>query len=45
MTEVKLARECEKHEPGYLRDCADSYGEVDAFDQWESQHKGENYHA
>lgn len=35
--EVKLARECETAEPGFLKMVAGSYGMQDDFDKWEAE--------
>jgi hypothetical protein len=35
--EIRLARECEAAEPGYLRRVAESFGMADDFDAWEAQ--------
>lgn len=35
--EVKLARECEAAEPGFLKMVASSYGMQDDFDKWEAE--------
>ena len=36
--EIKIARSCEREEPGHLRRLADSYGLVAEFDDWKIRH-------
>ena len=35
--EINGARAVERMEPGYLRECADSYDRTEAFERWESE--------
>lgn len=33
--EVRLARDCEQLEPGYLREAAEAQGTLERFEEWE----------
>ena len=37
LREIDIARTAERMEPGYLRDCAESYDRLSAFERWESE--------
>ena len=38
--EIKLAHECEREEPGFLKEIARSYGMVSDFDYWQDKLSG-----
>ncbi len=40
--EAEIARACERAEPGYLREAAESYGMKDEFERWETQQEQED---
>ena len=37
LREIDIARTAERTEPGYLRECAESYDRKAAFERWESE--------